>query len=51
MMVVRVSGQLALIPRQPPRFPGSHSEVPGCRDTLDVTLVPFPHDDPFVGKF
>ena len=50
-MVVRVSGQLALIPRQPPRIPGSHSEAPGCQDTLGVTLVSSPHDDPFVDKF
>ena len=51
MMVVRVLGQLALIPRQPPRIPGSHSEAPGGQDTLGVTLVPSPHDDPFAGKF
>ena len=51
MMVVRVSGQLALIPRPPPRIPGSHSEAPGCQDTLGVTLVSSPHDDPFVDKF
>ena len=51
MMVVRVSGQLALIARPPPRIPGSHSEAPGCQDTLGVTLVSSPHDDPFVDKF
>ena len=44
-------GAAGVDPQAAPRIPGSHSEAPGCQDTLGVTLVPSPHDEPFVGKF
>ena len=49
--MLRVSGQLAITSRPPPRNPGSHSVVSECQDTLGETLVLCPHDDPFAGKF
>ena len=51
MMVARVSKQLVMISKPPPRNPGSQAVVPGCQsDTPCETLVLSPHDDPFVGK-